>query len=279
MKRIFASLMAIMLIFGTCAIYASAADSFVVALTDFDGVMPEESDDTFAPVFVYPAENTDRVVTSEEFNFRFLFVLVCDKDGRVIEAGNNLFKASDPRANEFPQHDVTAPAGGHVVAFRYNNDVTANQALFDFYTEAIAKFAPTTDVYNETVKLTNCTYTITFKASSVTFTKDALEAAPDDSTDESADASSDASADESSDASADESADASDVSSEASDAASSEATSSAVSNGTSATSSAPTFDASESNDDDGAPIGLIVGISIAVIAVIAVAVVFIKKKK
>lgn len=271
MKRIFASLMTVLLVFGMFAISASAADSFQLAITDYDGVAVDEGSDIYAQVYVYPAGNADRVVTSEEFNLRYVFVLVCDKDGKVLEAGNNIFKSSDDRAAEFPQHDVTAPAGGHVVTFFYNASNPLNQDAYDFYNELITKFAPTTDVFNETAKLTNCTYTVTYKDSAVTFTRDAIEVTPDTSSEESSEATS-----------SDESADASSETSEASsDAASSEASSEASSTASSAVSATSSAASSVADDTDegGSNAWIFILAGIAVVAIAVVAVVIAKKKK
>ena len=273
MKRIFASLMAIMLVFSMFAICASAeANSFQLAITEYDGVAVDEGTDVYAQVYVYPAGNADRVVTSEEYNLRYVFVLVCDKDGKVLEAGNNIFKSSDDRAAEFPQHDVTAPAGGHVVTFFYNASNPLNQEAYDFYNELLTKFAPTTEVFNETAKLTNCTYTVTYNDSAVTFTRDAIEVTPDTSADESADESSDVSADESADAS-------SDASEALSDDASSDDVSSNVATSEASESSSAISSASDDASEGGSNAWIWIVAGVAVVAIAVVAVVLSKKKK
>ncbi len=285
MKRISALLLATFLTISMFAICALAADSFELAITGYDEVAIDEGD-TNGQIYVYPAGDAERVVTSEEFNLRYVFIFVCDKDGKILEAGNNLVKSSEPNAANF-QNEVTAPAGGHVVTFYYNSENTANQDARDFYDEVLAKFAGTSDVYNETVKLNGCTYTVTYKDSAVTFTKGSTSdnentssETPDASTDVSSDASADASSDaESSDVSADASSEveSSDAASEAesSDASSVESADASSEAGSSEDSSA----VSDAEDEKGAPVGLIVGIAIAVVAIVAVVVVVLKKKK
>ncbi len=286
MKRISALLLVAFLTFGMFAISALAADSFELPITGYDEVAIDEGD-TDGQIYVYPAGDAERVVESEEFNLRYVFIFVCDKDGKILEAGNNLVKSSEPNAANF-QNEVTAPAGGHVVTFYYNSSNTANQDAYDLYNEVLTKFAPTTDVYNETVKLNDCPYTATYKDSAITFSKNSAsdnETTPSETPDESSDISSDASADVSSDASPDVSSDASaEVSSdervEVSSEVSADASSAESIEASSTIESSEASDAiSDAGDDDSTPVALIVIIAVAVVAAIAVAVVVFKKKK
>jgi len=290
MKRISALLLVAFLTFGMFAISALAADSFELPITGYDEVAIDEGD-TDGQIYVYPAGDAERVVESEEFNLRYVFIFVCDKDGKILEAGNNLVKSSEPNAANF-QNEVTAPAGGHVVTFYYNSANTANQDAYDLYNEVLTKFAPTTDVYNETVKLNDCPYTATYKDSAITFSKNSAsdnESTPSETPNESSDVSSDASVEASFDESVEVSSDASveassdesvevssEVSADASSAESIEASSTVESSEASAASSDAVSDAS---DDDGTPVALIVIIAVAVVAAIAVATVVFKKKK
>lgn len=266
MKRILAVLLISLLSVSAFLICASAeGESFDLAITDYEGVAIEEGSDINGQLYVYPAGDTDRVVTSEEFNLRYMFILVCDKDGKVLEAGNNLFKSSDPRANEFPQHEVTAPAGGHVITFYYNSENTLNQAAYDFYTELLEHFAATTDVFNETAELSNCTYTVTYKDSAATFTRNELPEVSESSDEETSESDTPNASDTDSAVSADESdkkndAESSSVSSEGE-------------------SSESTSDASDGDEDDGIPVYVWIIAGVAVIAAVAGVAIAIKKKK
>ncbi len=265
MKRILLVLLASLLSVSAFLICASAeGESFDLAITDYEGVAKEEGTDINGQLYVYPAGDADRVVTSEEFNLRYMFILVCDKDGIVLEAGNNLFKSSDPRANEFPQHEVTAPAGGHVITFYYNSENTLNRDAYDFYNELLEHFAATTDVFNETAKLNNCTYTVTYKDSAATFTRNELPEPPESSDEETSESAPPDASDDDSDATSEESGKKNDTES-----------SSASSEGESSDASG----VSDGGEDDGIPVYVWIIAGVVVIAAVAAVIVATKKKK
>lgn len=108
-------------------------------------------------IFYYPAGNEDRVLTSADWNFRYVYLMVVDADGKIVEVGNNLV-ANDPSF----QGEITVPAGGFAISFFYNASNTTNQKLFDVYTsitgEAVdAGFA----IYNVTEALDSGDYVVT----------------------------------------------------------------------------------------------------------------------
>ena len=102
-------------------------------------------------VFVFAAGAEDRVVTSDEANLRYSWILVVDADGKVVQIGNNLVKASEGK--EGFQNDVTVPAGGFLVAFFYNADNNFNEELMNFYNELVAKYNEGEAIYNETIEV------------------------------------------------------------------------------------------------------------------------------
>lgn len=202
--------------------------------------------------------NADMVAAAGDYAMRYLFILIFDSNGVCVEVGNNLFSADDERANEFPQHDITIPAGGFAVLFYYNaNEAPSNQVLYDYYSDLAGG-----DVYNSTIKAVpgkDYTAEIENKTVTIYFTEPAEADTPseDTSSEESAEGSSEEPSSEA----------------PAEDSASAETTSSAPTN--SGNTSAP-------SDDGGLSTGAIVGIVVAVVAVVAIAavvVVVMKKKK
>lgn len=69
-------------------------------------------------VFVYPNESEDeRVIKANEFGFRYTKLMVFNAEGRIIEAGGEIFENSETVTGS-PQESVKVPAKGFLVAFK-----------------------------------------------------------------------------------------------------------------------------------------------------------------
>lgn len=224
-------------------------------ITEVDGTAIDEGD-VDGQLYYYPAEkDAERVVDSESVNLRYSYIIICDKNGTPLEAGNNLVFAS--KDTNF-QNEITIPAGGFAFSFYYNKDNTANQELYDVYAELISGL----EVFNATVPVVDST---TYQ-----FVKDGMMLAVIKTVEEEEESSEEE--EESSEEAPAESSEEEEESSEEAPAESSEEEKT----------SAPSTSAPATSDpapvDDGAPIGLIVGI-VAGVAVIAVVVVLLIKRK
>jgi len=225
----------------------------------------------------------EKFYDSDTYDFRYVYVLVFDKDGICIEAGNNLLmEKTDPGA----QNGVTVPAGGFAVGFYYNapNSVR-NEGLYNIYTAATegqsianSTMLPAKEIKGE-VEGDYIILSLTGKANEIV-----SEPSEDESVEESEEAPSEGESEEvsdevsegeSSEEPADESSDEETASAEASmdEEASAEAQSEADATGESS-------EESVGNTSGGLPTGAIIGIIAAAVAVIAVvAVIIVKKKK
>lgn len=110
-------------------------------------------------VIYYPAGDEDRVLTSADNNFRYTYLMIVDKDGKIVEVGNNLVANSADY-----QGEITVPAGGFAISFFYNaSSATANQALYDVYASLTGEKVDSDafTVYNETVEVNGGDYVVT----------------------------------------------------------------------------------------------------------------------
>ena len=225
-------------------------------------------------VLVNNPSNEEIKLAAGDYRLRYLYILVFDSNGICVEIGNNLFAEDDPRAAEFPQHDVPVPAGGFAIFYYYNADTApANAALNDFYTDLGGA-----TLYNSTMKVSGKKYSAVIENKTVTIYFGADEGTTSDgsSAESSATDSAASSAEESTASSAEEST----ATSSAVVSSASSETSSAASAGTSSVADSSAAESSAA-EDNGPNTGLIVGIVIAVVVVIAavVAIVVVKKKK
>ena len=147
---------------------AAAADpaSFEVTATELDGVGDDENGD--GVIFLFEGESkSDRVVSSEEHNLRYMYLLVFDRYGSCVQLGNNLVFASVDKSF---QNYVVIPKGGFMVAFYYNDSFPKNSALFDYYKSLDAVLSgKAEDIYNRTLSVES-DYTATYKKRTVTLT-------------------------------------------------------------------------------------------------------------
>lgn len=145
---------------------AAAADpaSFEVTATELDGVGDDENGD--GVIFLFEGESkSDRVVSSEEHNLRYMYLLVFDRYGSCVQLGNNLVFASVDKSF---QNYVVIPKGGFMVAFYYNDSFPKNSTLFDYYKSLEAVLSgKTEDIYNRTLSVES-DYTATYKKRTVT---------------------------------------------------------------------------------------------------------------
>ncbi len=218
-------------------------------ITEENGVAIDEGD-VDGQLYVYPAGAEDRVLESSEGNLRYSYIVVCDKDGKAIEAGNNLVFAS---VDTSFQNEITIPAGGFAFTFYYNGDNTANQELYDLYLELILG----AQIFNATTPVDLPAYTFKYAEGWLEVYK-TEEEAPESSEEES----SEEPAESSEEAPSEEPAESSE-----------EQQTSAPAPSTSAPQTSTPAPA-----EDGAPIGIIIGV-IAGVAVIAVIVVVIIRKR
>lgn len=224
-------------------------------ITEVDGTAIDEGD-VDGQLYYYPAEkDAERVVDSESVNLRYSYIIICDKNGTPLEAGNNLLFASQDTNS---QNEITIPAGGFAFSFYYNKDNTANQELYDIYAELISGL----EVYNVTVPVVDSTtYQFVKDGDMLAVVKNEKE--EEESSEEEEESSEEAPA---------ESSEEEEESSEEAPAESSEEEKTSAPSTSAPATSAP------APVDDGAPIGLIVGI-VAGVAVIAVVVVLLIKRK
>lgn len=232
----------------------SKSDSNVwlnMPITEENGVAIDEGD-VDGQLYVYPAGEEDRVLESSEGNLRYSYVVVCDKDGKPLEAGNNLIFAS---VDDSAQNEITIPAGGFAFTFYYNTSNTGNQELFDVY-EDLTSMAP---IFNETVPVTNEDYTFAYADGWLEIYK-AEEEAPESSEEESSEEPAESSEEEES-------------SEEPAESSEEQQTSAPAPQTSAPQTSAP------APAEDGAPIGIIVGVALGVVVIAVIVVVIIRKRK
>lgn len=83
---------------------------------------------------------------SDDWNFRYIHLMVFDADGLCVQSGNNLVQAS---VDKTYQNGVKVPAGGFIAAFYYHpSEANKNEELFRLYDDANGNVT----LYNETVK-------------------------------------------------------------------------------------------------------------------------------
>lgn len=148
MKKLLKTLLSVMLastMLATGLVVPSAAsakeyDKTVdVKINGFD----VSTDDGY--VIVYP-NKTDSVrkINANEYNFRYIKIMVFDKDGKLIEAGGEMFANSASQSGSI-QEFLYVPAGGFAVAFKPAG-VPTLKACFDYAMEKAM-------IYNSTMSV------------------------------------------------------------------------------------------------------------------------------
>ncbi len=174
MKRIISFIVVSVLLLAMF-VFPSAAEepiyTFEQAITQYEGIAQDEPSDILPDVngqlYVYLAEGAERVLTSEEVNLRYVYILVCDSEGKIVQAGNNLLKEKRPGF----QTELTIPADGFCVSFYYNatNGHTINQDIYDLYCEVLIMYTAdaTTEIYNKTVDVYGCPHVVSHNGAAV----------------------------------------------------------------------------------------------------------------
>lgn len=229
----------------------------VFDLTAKDIATPEDANWYADGVVIAITNDSDeeKTIASGEYALRYLFILVFDKDGVCIELGNNLLSENDEKAAEFPQHDLTIPAGGFAVLFYYNaTEGPSNLALYEYYSDLGGAIYS-----NETGKVSaGKNYTAEIENNTVTI----YFAAPESPAEPSASESS------------------SDVHSEGSSEEPSTSSESLSDTTSGSASSHASVETSAQGEEGGSNVGMIVGIIAAVVVVVGiVAVIIVRKKK
>ena len=276
MKKFFVLLLAAVLVSAVFCISAAAEFPADTRFEVFDLTPLDADKDWYQDGVVVALPNdSDKEISaaSGDYQLRYVFILVYDKDGACVAVGNNLLSADDERASEFPQHDVKIPAKGFAIFFYYNaNEGPSNLALYEYY-EAVGGAMYTNETgrpsKNYAAALENNTVTVYFASADAPSTEvsseEPVESSEEVSSEESPVTSSDAP-----------------VSSDEPSAATSSEAASGTSSETSTASSAPaSSDANSSQAEEGSSsTGIIIGVIVALVAVAAVvAGVLVAKKK
>lgn len=151
MKRITAALLVLfaMLTALFSGVFASAEDVVTANITDFDGIGDDEDGDGLVYIYEGRSDGT-RIIDSEKYNVRYMYVLVFDNAGHCVQIGNNLvFHSVDKSYQNF----VVIPQGGFMLAFYYNTDFPTNIKLYEYYKTLsdLLKDKPEDTIYNRTL--------------------------------------------------------------------------------------------------------------------------------
>lgn len=97
-------------------------------------------------VIVYTNESdTVRNIKANVYNFRYSRLMIFDAEGKVIEAGNNLYENSSTVTGS-PQESVNIPAGGFMVAFKPVASVAQLTKAYDTVMEGAMLYNATMSV-------------------------------------------------------------------------------------------------------------------------------------
>ena len=129
-----------------------SAESITVNITDVDGICDDDNGDGLVFLFENKWADKERVVSSEEHNLRYMFIMVFDKDGKCVQIGNNLVFAS--RDANF-QNYVVIPPKGFMLTFFFNADEAATNINFYNYYQSLSSIlsGKTEEIYNRTLKI------------------------------------------------------------------------------------------------------------------------------
>lgn len=115
MKKKIAAFLASVLLGTSLLTFGASAENYDVDNTyDIDGF---DIKTVSGGIVVYTNDTDDtRVITAEEYGFRYAKLLIFNKDGVLIEAGGDLV-ANENGVNGSPQLTVNIPAGGFMAAY------------------------------------------------------------------------------------------------------------------------------------------------------------------
>ncbi|MBP5231181.1 MAG: hypothetical protein ILO68_05560 [Clostridia bacterium] len=143
---------------------AEAGGTFTVEATELDGIGDDDNGDGM--IFLFEGESKkDRIVSSEDHNLRYMFLLVFDRYGSCVQIGNNLVFAS---VDAKFQNYVVIPQSGFLVAFYYNDTFSKNLPLYNYYKALDGVLTgKTDDIYNRTLAVES-DFTASFKGMNIT---------------------------------------------------------------------------------------------------------------
>lgn len=142
MKR-FVSILMTALIVATAIPFVSSAEEYDnVLVLDIDGYDCLTTD---KGIVIYPNNTSSpRDVSANTYNFRNTKLMVFTADGRLMEAGGDMYENSSTVTGS-PQDTVTIPAGGFMIGFNPYNEKT----LFDAFNVAMEDAM----LYNSTMSI------------------------------------------------------------------------------------------------------------------------------
>ncbi len=146
MKKSTLTLLVTMILAIACVsigtVFASAeTKTATVPISEENGVFKNMDGE----VYVYlNTESTAKTLASDDYNFRYAYLLVFDSDGKITAVGNNLLKTTEQPDKDF-QRSFEVPAGGFAVAFFGST----NADLKSFYDDAEATVAQSEKTYTE----------------------------------------------------------------------------------------------------------------------------------
>ncbi len=123
---------------------AKEVENFTIENVQKDGYIKVE--DGFVAYFPNTTNAAKKIESGGDegmINMRYVYLLIFDKDGKLVGLGNNLLSKKEEAGKDKDfQNDLTVPAGGMLVTFVYNdgegeNHRVKNQKLFDYYKETV----------------------------------------------------------------------------------------------------------------------------------------------
>lgn len=145
-------LLVLLIVPAFCQTALAANDPFTARVTDVDGVGDDDNGDGMV-LFFQGNRTGERIVSSEEHNLRYTFLLVFDRNGKCVQVGNNLLFAS--RDNTW-QNYIVIPERGFLIAFYYNeSSFTTNVQIYNYYVSLcnVLTGKPEDDIYNYTLEI------------------------------------------------------------------------------------------------------------------------------
>lgn len=165
---VFAALLAIAA-FVPALLTAAAENggSFTVEATELEGIGDDENGDGM--IFLFEGETKkERVISSEDHNLRYMYIMVFDRYGACVQLGNNLVFASVDKSF---QNYVVIPQAGFMIAFYYNDTFSKNRALFDYYKALDSVLTgKADDIYNRTLAVES-DFSASFKGMAITLSR------------------------------------------------------------------------------------------------------------
>lgn len=125
-------LVAVLAVTALCACLTASAADLTVSFTQEAGTATDEGS-----VTLFPADEAF-TLTSADANLRWAFVMVADKDGKIVRLAKHLLRDTDDNAASFPTRGVDVPAGGFAIVFHTGANGDKNAELRDYYDALVA---------------------------------------------------------------------------------------------------------------------------------------------